>query len=148
MCCSQSLAMDLAHCNVYNNVMCVVASDWQWTCSHRWVTRYTTANVWFILGQTKPHGKTMLFFGVFFKLWRNVHGVYVIRTHATQTKTHNILPRSNNSFRSSFARPSLLPCKLSPRSYWTRPPRTDIFQVDRLETISFVFVFLISALRF
>ena len=77
------------------------------------------------------------------KLWRNERDVCVIRTHATQTKQiHNILPRSNNSFRSSFARPGLLPCKLSPRAHWTRPSMTDIFQVDCLETISFFFLFL------
>ena len=35
--------------------------------------------------------------------WRNVQGVCVIWTHATQTKEiHNIFPRSNNSFRSSL----------------------------------------------
>ena len=79
------------------------------------------------------------------KKWRNVHVLCVRKTHATQTKQiHNILPRSSNSFCSSFARPSLLPCKLSPRADWTRPQMTDIFQVQCWETISFLFVFFCS----
>ena len=44
-------------------------------------------------------------------------------------------------FGGSFARPSLLPCKLSPWSYWTRPPMTDIFQVDRLKLFLFSLFF-------
>ena len=86
-----------------------------------------------------------------------VSGLCNSDTRYPDKQIYYILPRSNNSFRSPCVRPSLLPCKLSPRSYWTRSPLTDIFQVDRLEAISFLFVFLFvckvgydffSALRF
>ena len=74
--------------------------------------RYATANQHMICSPTKPHGKPCCFSKKCLKkcTWglRNSDTSY--------PDIHiNILPCSNNSFHSSFARPSLLPCKLSPK---------------------------------